>query len=793
MLIESIEPDSSKVRTWTDRSGSFKVEAQFIGLKDGKIHLHKLNGVKIAVPVVKMAVEDLEYVERATGVSLDEDKPLSEIRKKNQKVADSSDRKEQPSSPTASSAGASVQQKPKPPEYDWFDFFLKCGVSPYQCERYAFNFNRDSMDENILPEVTPSVLRTLGLKEGDILRVMKFLDSKFSRSGAKSKLRNVSFGPEAVMGTEDDGESEVTSPGSGLFSGPGGTLRNNTRKGRPAPTVQTNDVVDPKAFQPKNANDESKLDRQERVSTPSVSTSTSTEKSTRGFDDDAWDVKPSRQPAPVSQPVSSVTAAPTAAPAQPTLSGPLADLSLLSKPLVPIVVHQTGAQPPPQAQPSFQSQQTQAQNIPQQQTAQGQFQQSLQQQPTGANPSFFAPLNQQFTGIQPQQNLAPQNQPQNFTPQQSGQGQTAFSQPLGFNQQQTGQGQPGFSQQGFSQQQPGQVPLGFNPQQTGQGQSGFNPQQSGQVPLGFNPQQTGQGQSGFQLNPAPRQRPQAPQISKQGSLLPPPPRPLSAPQNASVQNNFGPPPLQPQLTGAPNQGFAQNQNLSSDPSLNDLNRLRLQQQFGQQQVLQPQPTGFGQPGQNENQFGNGYLPQSNQYGQQQGITAQPTGFQQSSLYLNGQQTGSPFADPRSPPQQAGFQPIPTSFTAFTPSTFSPLATQQTGSINSVLSPPLQPQSTGINGFSRPGFGQAQVPPPPPPIPQQQTLAPLQPQKTGPAPPVRFGVTGEAKKLLPQPTGRRANLSQASKYALGKQSIIHVNCRTQRRRILSAFSPFAIWS
>jgi len=39
--------------------------------------------------------------------------------------------------------------------------------------------------------------------------------------------------------------------------------------------------------------------------------------------------------------------------------------------------------------------------------------------------------------------------------------------------------------------------------------------------------------------------------------------------------------------------------------------------------------------------------------------------------------------------------------------------------------------------------------------------PLQPQPTGPAPPVRFGVQPEANKLAPQPTGRRANLSAAT--------------------------------
>jgi hypothetical protein len=47
-----------------------------LALKDGMINLHKMNGVKIAVPAVKMSLEDLEYVERITGVFLDEDKLL---------------------------------------------------------------------------------------------------------------------------------------------------------------------------------------------------------------------------------------------------------------------------------------------------------------------------------------------------------------------------------------------------------------------------------------------------------------------------------------------------------------------------------------------------------------------------------------------------------------------------------------------------------------------------------------------------------------------------------------------
>jgi hypothetical protein len=136
--------------------------------------------------------------------------------------------------------------------------------------------------------------------------------------------------------------------------------------------------------------------------------------------------------------------------------------------------------------------------------------------------------------------------------------------------------------------------------------------------------------------------------------------------------------------------------------------------------MQPQQTGF-QP----------------QFQQQQGQFMQPM--------MTGMPQQSPFADPgRSAPmpmqpQQTGyqppFQPQPTGFGQQPPQ----------GGINSYLPPPLQPQPTG--------FGQ------PPQQQQAPAAAPLQPQQTGPAPPVRFGTQS---KLTPQQTGRKANLAQASK-------------------------------
>lgn len=40
------------------------------------------------------------------------------------------------------------------PAYDWFDFFLECGVDIGNCQRYTLNFEREQMDENILEDIS---------------------------------------------------------------------------------------------------------------------------------------------------------------------------------------------------------------------------------------------------------------------------------------------------------------------------------------------------------------------------------------------------------------------------------------------------------------------------------------------------------------------------------------------------------------------------------------------------------------------------------------------------------------
>ncbi|KAL2020690.1 hypothetical protein VTK56DRAFT_8086 [Thermocarpiscus australiensis] len=632
------KPDPSKVRTWTDRTKSFTVEAQFLGVKDGKLHLHKLNGVRIAVPIAKMSLEDLEYVERTTGMSLDEDKPLSDLKRK--AAAESS----RNGSGAGAKVGATIE--PKKPEYDWFQFFLSCDVQPGLCERYAQAFARESMDESVLPDVDATVLRNLGFREGDIIKVMRYLDAKYCR-GKKSNA-----GDEEAAG--------------GLFSGPGGTLRNNTRKGRPAPPVETKNTVDPNAFSQQK--DSSSGDA--KAPSP-TSASPTASKPTSGFDDDAWDVKPSKTSEPASQtapasaapaPAATPAAAPatTSAPSTAKLTGSMQELSLLTQPLTP-----EKAQPPAPAPPALNlAPAPPAAPAPASAPAPAP---SQVPQPTGATPAFFS-------GMQP--------------PAVTGQQFTTLPQTLA------------------------------------------------------------------------RQRPVAPQYTQgQGALMPPPPpsRPLSAPQSAQP-SAFAPPPLQPQMTGY------QPQVAPPGQSLSEIAQARLQQQQQQQyaQAMQAQ--------QQQQQQMQPMMPMMTGMPPPAVVAPQQTGFQ-------GMPAPSPFM-----PQPTGMAPPPPQ-TSNGPLPL-PLQMQPTGFVGlggfhaqqpqmgagGGLPPPLEPQrtaavpgpgimsSSGMPIHTQPtGFGGATTA-----TAAGGGLQPLVPQKTGPPPPVRFGVSSsEQKKLAPQPTGRRANLAAAT--------------------------------
>ncbi|KAI8996846.1 hypothetical protein BDB01DRAFT_830492 [Pilobolus umbonatus] len=167
------ELDKSKLREWTDRTGSFKVAAQFVCYVNGKIRLHKTNGVKIDVPLEKMCKDDIHYVEK----ELD------------QKIDDRSD-----DIPLAHLSGNS--------RFSWLEFFKKINIPHSACISYSSAFNNDGLQEKDIDRLTYKKMRSLGLTEKHIRRIQRFIETNQpeppsdNESEKKRKVKKtVTFGP----------------------------------------------------------------------------------------------------------------------------------------------------------------------------------------------------------------------------------------------------------------------------------------------------------------------------------------------------------------------------------------------------------------------------------------------------------------------------------------------------------------------------------------------------------------------------------------------------------------------
>ena len=58
--------DAADVRTWTDRTGKFKVEAEFVELVKGKVTLKRADSDKtVVLPLSRLSKEDQSYVRKA--------------------------------------------------------------------------------------------------------------------------------------------------------------------------------------------------------------------------------------------------------------------------------------------------------------------------------------------------------------------------------------------------------------------------------------------------------------------------------------------------------------------------------------------------------------------------------------------------------------------------------------------------------------------------------------------------------------------------------------------------------
>ncbi|CAG8513808.1 2519_t:CDS:10, partial [Dentiscutata heterogama] len=260
------KPLPSNTRTWTDRTGSFRVEAEFLQLVDGKTTLTNKNKS----------------------------------------------------------------------EYDWFDFFLKADITHDDAFRYAKVFINEKMDESSINNLDRNVMKELGLREGDIIRVTKYIAENYSSIKKKTepeksqkmtefdikiqmkrdeqlarelqeeenrKARNEGrpipkdadlYGKGTLdsLIQRDDKTTSSKSPPL-LFSENNGVLKNNTKKARPTPTKTAPIQVDAKTF----GNTMSTKDQLDAAFKPSSNSSSSSSSTAQKFDDDAWNITDST-PAP---------------------------------------------------------------------------------------------------------------------------------------------------------------------------------------------------------------------------------------------------------------------------------------------------------------------------------------------------------------------------------------------------------------------------------------------------------------------------------------------------------------
>jgi actin cytoskeleton-regulatory complex protein SLA1 len=310
-----------------------------LGISKGKIRLHKINGVIIDVLPGKMSPDDVRYIERMTNKKVGASSASSHAPRS--RGPDDDDLplalSQRPSQPDPSPTKPTPPSK-KGPTIDWFEFFLEAGCEIDDCTRYTSSFERDKIDENILPDIKESTLRSLGLREGDIIRVSKAIEKRKPKSDVlKAQLARDEEIAKALQAEEDSGASSsrtnTTSPPN-LFTGPSGALKTQQRRGRPQPRGSAPPVnVDVNSIA--SASDQISRTGSPLVVSPSVARATSpanvnppkrgASAQPSGFDDDAWTIRPSSTKPTPTPPVTTSAQAPVPAPpAAPPTPAPLA-------------------------------------------------------------------------------------------------------------------------------------------------------------------------------------------------------------------------------------------------------------------------------------------------------------------------------------------------------------------------------------------------------------------------------------------------------------------------------------
>lgn len=496
------KPAPDRTRVWHDRTGQFRVEAEFLGFNQGKLRLHKINGVVIEVAIEKMSKPDIQYLEEATGKSLMPRRSglsssfAAAAARDPRQIERQLERQRERERETRRRAESALGPRRN---IDWFEFFLAAGVDVHDCTRYASAFERDNIDDTVLPDMEPSILRSLGLREGDNIRVMKYIEKKYksrrstpssslaAKTTSATDIEKQTKADEELARRLQEQESSVQREGDGsaaschLFSGPNGSLKNNTRRGRPTPSSKASETAVDATLIARSSESLARVSSSSRRSNMISSTIERNEAkatSSSGFDDDAWTPRPSStKPSTPVPPVKPATPqqTPMAAPTPPP--APLAPEAVATP---PPKAHTSAEAPKPALDPNSALFEKLAAMKPPSA--------DQMQQRTGAKPSdgLFLSTSGGYNPIAPRGPVAPVPQNQGLLqPLVPTHGTGQFIPTRNIGAQQTGWGDMQSQLTGFGGLQ--NQPTGFysasafqqQPQQTGYGGGGLPSQPSG--------------------------------------------------------------------------------------------------------------------------------------------------------------------------------------------------------------------------------------------------------------------------------------------------------------------------
>ncbi|KAG0337929.1 hypothetical protein BG004_007438 [Podila humilis] len=172
-----------RIRVWKDLREKYQTRAQFVGFHAGSIHLLKTNGVRIAVPLAKLCTSDIRVVEQLTG------KVFLPFIPNSTTTTSSSASATGTTTTTTTTTCATL-------EY-WYEFFVeRAGVNIEDATTYAHTFKSENIGKDIFVDLNKDVLKELGVKIGDIIRVMKAV-TEFSGYGDRPHALTNIPGPTA--------------------------------------------------------------------------------------------------------------------------------------------------------------------------------------------------------------------------------------------------------------------------------------------------------------------------------------------------------------------------------------------------------------------------------------------------------------------------------------------------------------------------------------------------------------------------------------------------------------------